>query len=557
MIRSLRRQCITLASTGLLVTLFIMGSRSSGQQLPASPQPAATASNEALYRISGKVVDAHTGSALARCSVRIADVKDRGQSRTINSGDDGSFVFQGLSPGKYALTAERRGYLEQSYEEHEQFSTAIAVGPGLDSGNLTFKLTAEAVLAGTITDESGEPIRGAQVRLFEDEDRNGIRNTRQRHSVVTDDRGMYELTELRPGAYFLVVTAHPWYAQGGVQPEVGSERSSEIQALDVAYPTTFYPGVTDQDQATPIPVKGGDRLEANLTLAAQPALRLHLNQPSAQPPGGISVMLTQSIFGQVENVPTPLSFGPGGAVEIDGVLPGHYDVAVNQFTPGDQGRRETKHFEADVADGTTQLTEDNSLGEVTVTGKVTTDEGKLPESAGISLCANLGRRQHGALIDAAGNFSMAVPPGTYEVLGSISGMHIASLQASGAALTGRTLIVKADDSPKLTIVAGSGHGEIEGVVLHGTKPSSGVLVLLAPEDPKNNQVLFSRDQSDSDGSFTLANIFPGKYHLLAIDNGWDLEWANPAVLQAFLKKSTTVEVHVGDHLKNQVQVQER
>ena len=83
------------------------------------------------------------------------------------------------------------------------------------------------------------------------------------------------------------------------------------------------------------------------------------------------------------------------------------------------------------------------------------------------------------------------------------------------------------------------------------------MVLLAPEDPKNNEILFRRDQSDSDGTFDLANVFPGRYRLLAIENGWELEWANPAVLQAFLAKSVPLEMKSGDHLKQTVEVQSR
>jgi hypothetical protein len=68
------------------------------------------------------------------------------------------------------------------------------------------------------------------------------------------------------------------------------------------------------------------------------------------------------------------------------------------------------------------------------------------------------------------------------------------------------------------------------------------LVLLVPQDTVNNRVLFRRDQSDSDGTFTLPNVVPGKYTLLAIQNGWDLEWANPTVLSHYLKQGQAVVV---------------
>ena len=53
-----------------------------------------------------------------------------------------------------------------------------------------------------------------------------------------------------------------------------------------------------------------------------------------------------------------------------------------------------------------------------------------------------------------------------------------------------------------------------------------------------------RDQSDSDGTFTLANILPGKYVLMAIENGWDLEWMNPSVLKPYRERGITLPLAV-------------
>jgi hypothetical protein len=529
------------------------------QQLPPVHPAAAT------YRISGKVVDARSGAALARCSVQIADVKFRSQSQTQLTGSDGSFAFNGLPRGKYSLTAQRRGYLEQSYEEHEQFSTAIAVGPGLASEDLTFRIVAEGVIAGTITDEAGEPVRGAQVRLFEDQDANGVRTTQMHQSVVTDDRGAYEFSELRPGAYYVVATARPWYSQRlqHFNSTGGSSDVAQNQALDLAYPATFYPGVTDQDSATPIPVKGGERIQADLTMAAQPALRLHLAASpggTGQDPGrnqGVSLSLTQSIFGQTEVLPTQMTTRPDGSADIEGVLPGHYEVTMNRFGSGERGAN-AKHFDADVSGGTTELSEDLGAAEIAVTGKVVSLTGKLSPRAGILLRVPRGRSQEYAALNEAGEFTAHVQPGTWEVIGNIEDMYIAGIKVQGATIAGRMLTVKPDDAPKLEIVAARGHAEIEGTALRGDKPASAVMVLLAPEDPKNNEILFRRDQSDSDGTFDLPNVVPGKYRLLAIERGWDLEWANPPVLQAFLAKSIPIEVKSGDHPKNAViQVHER
>ena len=96
---------------------------------------------------------------------------------------------------------------------------------------------------GTVSDETGEPIRRAQVHLYEDRDLDGIRSTQQRRMFSTDDRGMYEIPDVAPGNYLLSVSAQPWYAAG--VNGVHSPMQSNDSALDVAYPTIFYPDAVD------------------------------------------------------------------------------------------------------------------------------------------------------------------------------------------------------------------------------------------------------------------------------------------------------------------------
>jgi protocatechuate 3,4-dioxygenase beta subunit len=552
--RSIRRVLLQI----LLLMLALIPCATAAQQ-PGQPAPATAGA----WRISGKVVDALSGAPLSRCSVGINPVTEDGSSRSLPSGssrslltgDDGQFTFDGLPTGKYTLTAAKRGYLTQSYEEHGSFSTAIAVGPELKSEGLIFKAIPQAILSGVVTDESGEPVRQAQVRLFADQDRNGLQATQQRQRVMTDDRGIYEIANVGPGNYYLAVSAQPWYAHGR-QPVQMSDREEEQSnfPLDVAYPTTFYPGTTDSDEATPIPIKGGERIEVNLTLTAQPAMHLRVKLPVQDPEhaGAYNVVMSQSVFGQMEQLATGMQRMRNGVLEVDGVLPGHYDVTLMHFAPGG-GPPESKHFSADVASGTTQLTADTDASEVTVIGKVTSPEGKVP-SAGILFQVPHQRRVYTAMLNQAGEFTVAVPPGEYEIIGQIPKMYLAHIASQDGEVKGHILQVKAGTTPRLEIVASRGFGQIDGVVRRGGQPASGIMVLLAPVD---SRFLFRRDQSDSDGTFTLRNIVPGRYLLLAIDGGWDLEWANPSVLDVFLKKSIPIEVHANDKLTQTVEVQSR
>jgi hypothetical protein len=507
----------------------------------------------AAWHITGKVVDARSGQALARCVVEIEPTENRGQFLSLETGDDGHFDFGGLRRGKYALTAAKRGYLTQSYQEHEGFSTAIAVGPELNSQDLLFNLMSQAIFYGTVSDEAGEPVRNAQVRLHQDQNVDGIRSTQQRQTAATDDRGMYELPNIAPGNYFLSVSAQPWYAEAINAPQIRDARVDRVDSpLDVAYPLTFYPNATDSDEAIPIPIKGGERIEANMTLTAQHAMHLQLALASGDA-GRVGASIEQNVFGQLEQMPTSVQAN-NAVVEISGVLPGRYEFTVTHNESG-AGPQST-HFTADVAEGATQINTDSGVAEVTVSGKVTSLDSKI-RFANISLVAAHSQRSYAAPLNAAGEFSVEVIPGEYQVIGQIPQMYIARVSSPNALVTGRMLQVKAGDAPQLEIVAGSGYGQIEGLAQHAGHAASGVMVLLAPLDAKDNQILFRRDQSDSDGTFLLFNIIPGSYRLLAIDNGWELDWADPSVLSAYLKKSIPVLIHAHDKLKQTVEVQPR
>jgi len=66
--------------------------------------------------------------------------------------------------------------------------------------------------------------------------------------------------------------------------------------------------------------------------------------------------------------------------------------------------------------------------------------------------------------------------------------------------------------------------------------------VLVPENPLDNTDLFRRDQSDSDGTFTLSEVAPGRYTVIAIQNGWDVDWQDPAVLKSYLDNGTRIEI---------------
>ena len=81
------------------------------------------------------------------------------------------------------------------------------------------------------------------------------------------------------------------------------------------------------------------------------------------------------------------------------------------------------------------------------------------------------------------------------------------------------------------------------------------MIVLAPLDLKSNPALFRRDQSDSDGSFALNFVVPGRYTLMAIEDGWDLEWGDPNVLQKYVAGGESVQIAPNQKSEVSVKVQ--
>jgi hypothetical protein len=107
----------------------------------------------------------------------------------------------------------------------------------------------------------------------------------------------------------------------------------------------------------------------------------------------------------------------------------------------------------------------------------------------------------------------------------------------------------------------AGRERVEGFAKRAGKGIAGAMVVLVPEDPDTNRILFRRDQTDQDGSFSLANAVAGEYTVVAIENGWDLDWSQPGVIAHYLQKGRRVTVgpraQAAIHLSEAVEVQPR
>ena len=80
-----------------------------------------------------------------------------------------------------------------------------------------------------------------------------------------------------------------------------------------------------------------------------------------------------------------------------------------------------------------------------------------------------------------------------------------------------------------------------GKVERNGAPVAGAMVLLLPENFAAPG-LIRRDQSDGDGTFSLTDITPGRYVLLAMEANDDLEYARADVMQPYLSRGKVIVI---------------
>jgi hypothetical protein len=195
----------------------------------------------------------------------------------------------------------------------------------------------------------------------------------------------------------------------------------------------------------------------------------------------------------------------------------------------------------------------------TVSGKVKLEGESLRDQGFIQFRSRDSKTVFGGPIAGNGEFTASqtpVTPGSYEVsVFNIPGAAVGSIAATGARVAGRVVEIDGTQPVQMVVSLIKQLGEVNGTVLRDGKPASGAMVVLVPRDPARNSSLMRRDQSDSDGTFTLPRVVPGKYTVIAVQNGWEMEWSNPAVLGPFLKEGTPLEVVPNAKLDIEVKAQ--
>ena len=224
--------------------------------------------------IEGQVLSA-SGTPLKKASVRLIAMLDipalagtaAGQPRTAppqrptvlnkETDDQGRFSFTGLEAARYQLSAERQGYLRQSYgaRKYSGGGTPIRLGQDQHVKDVVFKLSPQAVITGKVVDEDGDPVTNVQVRAMKMMYRSGKKQWQEVNSGQSSDIGEYRIPSLEPGRY--LVSTRPRNPNNNMG---GPPNQPMPDTPELAYVGTYYPSTTDSANAVPVDVGPGGEI---------------------------------------------------------------------------------------------------------------------------------------------------------------------------------------------------------------------------------------------------------------------------------------------------------
>ena len=119
---------------------------------------------------------------------------------------------------------------------------------------------------------------------------------------------------------------------------------------------------------------------------------------------------------------------------------------------------------------------------------------------------------------------------------------VARVQSEGQESVGKMLKVTAGQSLSVSLTLVEARGRVDGFVKAGGKGVAGAMVVLVPKHPESNGDYFRRDQSDLDGSFSLQQVAAGTYTVVAIADGWELDWSKAGVIAKYAAHGQMVTV---------------
>lgn len=218
--------------------------------------------------ILGRVIDAGTGRPVSGAVVSLSGGPPRVQGPAVPgqpapppvsppqllADSEGRFAFRQLTRGSYGLQATKSGYSSGAYARNRPNgpSRSLQLDDGEKVVDLTIKVFKFGSISGIVTDDIGEPVVGASVRLYRRNLVAGRRVLSQVNQATTDDRGVYRLSSLLAGDYYVMLPIVPSSSPAALSTGAAARMNADATSSNLSF-------------SAPPPGAGGRQLTADGT----------------------------------------------------------------------------------------------------------------------------------------------------------------------------------------------------------------------------------------------------------------------------------------------------
>src|SRR5579871_216899 len=495
---------------------------------------------EPRYCLRGRVIDAVNGRPLADVHVGLSTADWQSEIEPVVPDSEGRFLFTGLAAGEFVLTAHRPDFqmIPDELPDPHLVQT-VSVGPEPEN-EVVFRVMPRGVISGTVRDESGDFVAGAEIAAYRPVWSDGRVALQLVAQDSTDDRGRYRMDRLRPAGY--VVCASP-QAERLVAPQTGSVDFVSRDDLRI-YAQSCFPNATASSGRVFTLLPG---VEASIDLTLLPMAGLTVRGKLVSLPKG-ATSDAQLVAGDKSGRPEGafVHVADTGDFVIAGLVPGRYLLAAEVHfgepdAPGlliarlpmvlhDSLEGVVVPLEAPVEVGVAWHgieKEELERGDVTL--------GLLPYSESSQQTGIFFRWSGGQVIS-----------GRYWLTSRTRGSTCVASAKLGDTEVSRSLITVKPGTPTLDVTISHDCGAIHARVLANGKAAARTKVLLllsgTPEEP--GQMI--TDFTDDAGEIWFTGLAPEHYLMWAWNVNTDGSFVGPPSLAEIAAQATPVVVGLGE-----------
>jgi hypothetical protein len=355
----------------------------------------------------------------------------------------------------------------------------------------------------------------------------------------TDEKGEFRAGNLTPGKYYVSV---------GPSLQPTGHVGDGAHESDVGYPRVFYPNATELEGAAQVDVNSGRRARVEFVLSTVPLYRISgavvggtLDQfcrPRLTDGSGLDMAISVRV--------NPMT----GMFRSGGVPGGFYTLVANCIISGENSLagRMPLHVDSDLGNVNLSVAPTASIPVVFRTNQSGADAHENHFLATILLT-----RKPSTVLHHGNPWSQwegegserrvvvkRVEPGIYSVdIRPNPGWYVESaLYGSIDLLTEDLTVPEGGATEAIEIALKNDGASVSGTVRGGTAtPASGMVLLVSNRAPR-----MVKEAKIVNGAFTLGDLAPGSYRVVAIDRTDDLEYRNPEALRDCLTKAQDVTV---------------